>query len=450
MPLASPAKKHHLVCVSGVRSLPKWTIGGRGDCGLDNLGTPDPGPGSYGRPGPSVRDNIGFAFGSGQRSNLGQSCDMAIPGAGLYNPTALGGGPSKILGGRWGPPPRRSDNKAKKAPPGPGSYELKPTLGQKATKLGPAVYKRGGKEESGSGNIGPGHYAPQKRPSSAPPVWSFGTSLRPHPGRNANIDPSVPGLDAVKDTSAGMRTNKGASMKFRNSEIDGQRWELRPEPATYSAPSTLGKGSQSFTRGERPSSANPSCSNVGPGSYNIHGSTLKTKGTSGFTSSNRPALSQCDNPTGPGQYDASSTLSVGQGKGFDITRGPRSRASLGDPDVPGPGYYANTGVKGSSPQFSIHRSRQQPRPKAAEETPGPSAYGCADSRGGLVCSIGQGLRPPLQGTDNAKPGPGAYSPSSPQRGGQGVTQKGRWKDPAMREVAPTPQTYEADYTSFGY
>jgi len=445
-------KKHHLICVSGVRSTPKWTLGARAGDGLNVLGTPDPGPGSYGRGASAVRDNIGFGFGSGQRSNLGQNCDKSVPGAGLYNPQAIGGGPSnKPRGGRWGPPPRRpeSSNVRRVTPPGPGSYDLKPTLGQKATKLGPAVYERKGKEGSGTGSIGPGQYCPMARPSSAPPAWSFGTSQRPHPGRNANIDPKVPGLDCVKDTSSGMRTNKGASMKFRNSENDGLRWELRPEPATYATASTLGTKALSFGRAERPSSAPSRPSNVGPGSYDF-GSTLKTNGTSGFTNSQRGNLSQCDNETGPGQYDVPSTVSLD--KGFDMTRGPRSKAECGDPDVPGPGYYAHTGVKGRTPKWSINRSNQQPREKATEQKPGPTTYGCQDSRGGLVCSIGQGLRPPLQGTDTAKPGPGAYSPSPSlgQPGGKAPTQKGRWKDPVVREVAPTPQTYEADYTSFGY
>lgn len=447
--MPSSSAKKHLICVSGVRSSPKWTIACRADCGLDHLGTPDPGPGSYGRPGASVRDNIGFGFGTGQRSNLGQSCDMAIPGAGLYNPKALGGGPSdKIKGGSWGPPPRRANTNKKKAPPGPGSYEVSTKLGQKGTKLGPAVYERRSKEDSGSGRIGPGHYGAAKRPGSAPPAWSFGTSCRPHPGRNANIDPAVPGLDAVKNTSPGMRTNKGVSMKFRNENIDGQKWELRPEPATYSRPSTLGKAAQSFGRAERPTSAPSRPSSVGPGSYDVHGSTLKSNGTSGFTSSIRPALSQCDNVTGPGQYDVASTVALD--KGFDMTRGPRSNAALGDPDVPGPGYYAHPGVKRQAPKWSIHRSNQQPRHKASEQRPGPSDYGCQDSRGGLVCSIGQGLRPNLNGNDHAKPGPGAYSPNSPQSGAKGVTQKGRWKDTAVHERKPTPQTYEADYTCFGY
>lgn len=236
-------------------------------------------------------------------------------------------------------------------------------------------------------------------------------------------------------------------MKFR-SEHESQRWELRPEPATYTTKSTLGQQAQSIGRAERPMSASSSPSRVGPGSYNINGSTLKTNGTSGFTNSQRAKLSQCDNPTGPGQYEVASTVALD--KGYDMTRGPRSRGTTGDPDVPGPGYYAHPGAKREFPKWSINRSNQQPRQKAIEKTPGPQTYGCQESRGGLVCSIGQGLRPPLQGGDNAKPGPGAYSPTSPQSGAKGPTQKGRWKDASVREIAPTPQTYEADYTSFGY
>lgn len=445
------ANKHYLICVSRCSSLPKWTLGGRNEDAYSIRGTPSPGPGSYPMRS-TVSNDKGFGFGSGARGSLGQNVDRSIPGAGLYNPGGAGAAAKKIRGGSWGPPPRKSKSKA--AAPGPGSYSFKSTLGGKSMGFGPAVYSRAPRKKLD--NVGPGKYSVQKRPESAPPAWSFGSSQRPHPAKSS-VDPRIPGLDALSNIRSTL--GERSCTMGKQFPLASERWELRPEPATYPSESTLEKRSCSFGRAARPMSAPPRYSKTGPGSYDV-GSTLR-RNTSDFgrgaeRGSAVAAPASSTGSVGPGQYPLKSTMEV-DGRGFDFTRGDRSDPALGDPNTPGPGYYAKgtTLGKDRSPTWRINMSRARPNGNTRAEQrqatlPGPAAYDRTVSREGPGFSVGTGNRPPLSTAQKGIPGPGAYDVDRSVGGGPAPTQKGRWGDEKRYEKSPDPGSYEADYTSFGY
>lgn len=286
--------------------------------------------------------------------------------------------------------------------PGPGEYSLASTLSQAGVGIGqPRV-----RPSSAPPRLQVLFPPPRPSSASSQPKWSIGNSVRPPINGRSEEDNSCGELYAFPTT---LSAHPAASCRAGSQPPELGRWEMRPDPATYSARNPFSTIAVGFTRAARPSSAPP----VG--------------------------RQQEQEPVGPGSYTPHSGPSV---TGTPLIRS-RSAGALKDPRrqwrIPGPSEYdvgtardRSTQQVGPRPSFSIGQAKRPPAGSGASAAPGPGKYGLPPDRCTTTCRPTRGPRLPARrragppvggGRCEARiaarraphgPGPGSHSPPIPR------------------------------------
>lgn len=456
-----------ITCISSCPSAPRWTIPGRHSTGSIKKAD-GPGP-KYKIDMP--RSSQGPRFGTktaGSSSGRILVIPSESPGPAQYD--TIGAKPKHIRGGAVGQD-NRTRSPTKVNTPGPGSYANHSTLNQGGTAMGQAPLKRGFNGPSSDSPEARRGFYTTKRPTSAPPSWSFGTGKRMG-HRDVAGDPP---LYNPPSTLSGK-----SSASCRNGAVppDSSAFEVRPDPTTYCAEKPDCPLAQSFPRAARPMSAGPGAvasTKVGPGSYPnssaAHISTLSALVCSTKIASptkSRPQSGHAESAPGPGAY--SDVLPRRKQIAFGFGRASRDPGPPRPRDIgPGPGSYGgpsgpNRPSSSSSrlgPRLPSRkdassgstRSRASPAPDS-EQAPGPGAHDPVPVASPLHHSgwtFGTSGR--TASRQKLEPGPGAYNPA-PLGGAMNTSaprftqsQIERSADLSASGLGPGPGAYKA-YSTF--
>ena len=326
------------------------------------------------------------------------------------------------------------------------------------------------------------------------PAASFGNA----PRMPAEAAPTVgPGAymyehnDAIGTAAVGGAIDGAA--RFQADEAERLRRGEVPGPGAYDVPSNGIDTQKTVTIGGTGHETMASSADVpGPGAYHTNATTLSGRGVSIGKSAQREAPKPNDAP-GPGTYDASrsavdphipgpmingrpaersETDGVGPGA-YDVTYshlptapavsleyGPRRFDIVSGKDVPGPGYYDPHGLLAAAQEAGVGLlSSGAPRfaDPNPSTTPGPGTYDTAayhaamEAQGGITISGHVGGN-----TQTVVPGPGAYDPRFPEKGGFTIHayDRARAAAPSGADVPgpgqyTLPSTNSAKAASFG-
>lgn len=200
--------------LSHIRRSPKWSFNGRYQ---PPHSTTSPGPGAYGQSQLETTSRYlqspRFAFGISTRDSGLEKERVPGPGAYTHNGRAGGDGQS------WSLTPRRKTRMKNTDLPGPGTHDVKTSLGR-----GPkySASPRRTENKSKIQGPGPGEYDQgDNAVAGKQPRWGFGTSTRPDTA--SSIAGTTPGPGAYVMSSA-----VGAGPKF---SMQSRRSGPRPHPS---------------------------------------------------------------------------------------------------------------------------------------------------------------------------------------------------------------------------
>lgn len=418
--------------LSHAAASPKWTISNRNE-GKD-VKDSIPGPGSY-----IVHDNSigqkGPNFGKAPRHSHPEHNEEGPGPAPAQDPSSgRQHVPGGVIGNRLSE--RRKDSEDT---PGPGEYELRSTLRSSGTRMGPE---------------------PSMRPSSAPqscslknlehfggtaPCWSFPVSERE---RKPSSEPKLFTTEQLEPRST-LRSSPAAWCNTASvPKLD--RFEVRPDPATYMIPTEPPQRAHRIPKAQRPVSA-PSgqrgSDRVGPGSYNTNPDRQSNRAPSLGSKTRRTRFEQPDGP-GPAVYNGH----AGSGSGPSFSIGKSNRESLALKTTPNGGYnelYSDRQSMThtlSGPRLPGRTDRSPSKP--GNNTPGPGSFDVPKKRPQRVCSFGSAARW-KSGYGNGGPGPASYKTEKNgcfSSQGCGMP-KSKREYPPKEDRSPGPGYYKA-YSSF--